>query len=100
MISASDMGVCFYPTGIMLNNAAPMAFFSQGKSVITTYGELTPPEFKKFTLDGSRMKALDFNNLKKIASIGTRTKNYYWKHLSWDVFIKRMYDHLTLLTAS
>src|SRR3989338_9085023 len=55
MISASDMGVCFYPTGIMLNNAAPMAFFSQGKSVITTYGELTPPEFKKFTLDGSRM---------------------------------------------
>jgi len=100
LISVSNLGVCFYPTGIMQNNAAPMAFFSQGKSVITTYGELTQPEFKKFTFDGTRLDIIDFSNLKKISALGARAKKYYWRQFSWDVFIKRMHVHLASVVSS
>lgn len=94
LISASDLGACFYPTGIMLNNAAPMAFFSQGKPVITTYGELTPKEFKQFTLDGVNLAKLEMSNINHLRKIGKSAENYYWKNLSWKVFIQKMYSQL------
>lgn len=100
LISAADLGVCFYPTGIMLNNAAPMAFFSQGKTVVTTYGELTPKEFKNFTLNISNLNKIDFSDLKKIRQMELEAKKYYWSNLSWDVFTHKMYEKLSHLTKS
>ena len=95
----ADLGVNFYPTGIMINNAAPMSFFSQGKTVITTYGELTPQVYKKFTLDGTKLQDLQLSDTTKLKALGKQAKDYYWKNLSWDVFISKMYSHLTKITA-
>lgn len=92
LISASDLGVFFYPTGIMSNNAAPMSFFSQGKTVVTTYGELTPGEFKKFTLNAENFLDIDFNNGQKFKDLGLHAQKYYQKNLSWEVFIRKIYS--------
>jgi len=91
LISASDLGVFFYPTGIMQNNAGPMAFFSQGKTVLTTYGKLTPSSYKRFTIDYRSLDKFDLSNLHKIKKLGSIAKSYYHHNLSWEVFMKEMY---------
>lgn len=98
LISVADLGVNFYPTGIMINNAAPMSFFSQGKTVLTSYGELTPQVYKKFTLDGTKLKDLQLSDITKLQALGKHAKDYYWKNLSWDIFVSKMYAHLSKIT--
>lgn len=97
LISAANLGIFFYPTGIMQNNMGPMAFFSQGKTVITTYGQLTPDSFKKFTLNFSDLKKLNLYDLKRIDSLGGSAKTFYQSNLSWEVFIKKLYSYLNKL---
>lgn len=97
LISVSDLGVSFYPTGIMINNAAPMSFFSQGKPVITSYGDLTPEIYKNFTLDINKIDSLPLSNLRYLKKLGTIAKIYYWKNLSWEVFIDQIYTKLKKL---
>jgi len=97
LISASDLGVFFYPTGIMQNNAGPMAFFSQGKTVLTTYGELTPSSFKQFTIDLAKLDNFDLSDLTKISKLGFKARSYYHSNLSWEIFIKKMYRYLNKL---
>lgn len=92
LISASDIGVFFYPTGFLSNNAAPMSFFTQGKTIITTYGELTPSDYKKFTINGEDFSAINFKNRQKFKEYGEKAKKYYQKNLSWDVFINNIYS--------
>jgi len=93
-INSSDLGVCFYPTGIMLNNMASMSFFSQAKPVITTYGELTPQYFTKFTLDVNNLRKISFSDLNNLKKVGKRAYKYYWANLSWEVLIKKIYSYL------
>jgi len=94
LISASDLGVFFYPTGIMQNNAGPMAFFSQGKTVLTTYGKLTPSSFKRFTIDYKNLAKYNLSNLHKINRLGSIAQSYYRSNLSWEVFIKELYTFM------
>src|SRR3989338_9540678 len=94
LISAADIGVFFYPTGIMQNNMGPMAFFSQGKTVITTYGDLTPSSFKLFTINFDDLRKFDLYDLKIIDRLGRNAKSFYQSNLSWEVFIKKMYSHI------
>lgn len=91
LVSAADLGVNFYPTGIMINNAAPMSFFSQGKTVVTSFGDLTPKDYKKFTLNFAEIDKTSLSNMKILNNLGKKAHTYYWKNLSWDVFIKKMY---------
>ncbi|MBI4407961.1 MAG: hypothetical protein HY565_05695 [Candidatus Kerfeldbacteria bacterium] len=94
LIHAADLGVFFYPTGIMVNNASPMAFFAAGKSVITTHGALTPTEYKQFTLDGNDFTKIDFTNLAAFKTIGTAAQQYYQTKLSWPVFAKLVTEYV------
>ncbi|OGG15939.1 hypothetical protein A3D78_01180 [Candidatus Gottesmanbacteria bacterium RIFCSPHIGHO2_02_FULL_39_14] len=94
LISAANLGVFFYPTGIMQNNMGPMAFFSQGKTVITTYGDLTPSSFKLFTINFDDLRKFDLYDLKIIDRLGRNAKSFYQSNLSWEVFIKKMYSHI------
>ena len=94
LISAADIGVFFYPTGIMQNNMGPMAFFSQGKTVITTYGKLTPPAFKEFTVNFHQAGKFILPDIRKIVSLGSRARTYYRKYLDWEIFIKKMTQFL------
>lgn len=87
LIHAADLGVCFYPTGIMRNNAAPMSFFAASKTVITTYGDLTPPEYRDFTLDGQNWQGIDWSQPAQLQTLGQRAHEYYTTHFSWSVFI-------------
>lgn len=97
LISASDLGVCFYPTGIMRNNAAPMSFFAQGKPVITTYGDLAPKEFKSFTINWNDNVKFDFSKTKNLTTIGKHAQKFYEKNLNWDLFIDLLYKHINKL---
>lgn len=90
LIHAADLGVFFYPTGIMVNNASPMAFFAAGKPVITTYGNLTPAEYKTFTLDGNQFDQVDFTELSELVSRGKVAQQYYQAQLSWPVFVQQV----------
>lgn len=94
LIHAADVGVFFYPTGIMVNNASPMAFFAAGKSVITTYGSLTPAEYKDFTFDGNDFKAIDFNQVSQFKERGQAAKRYYQANLSWNYFVKQVTQYV------
>lgn len=98
LISASDVGVCFYPTGIMRNNATPMAFFSQGKTVISTYGDLTPADYPSFTLDAGQIKSYDFSDASFLSKKGAAAHAYYAANLSWDVFMKKLQHFLSKRT--
>jgi hypothetical protein len=94
LIHTADLGVCFYPTGIMSNNAAPMSFFSQKKTVITCHGELTPEPYKDFTLDISQLKQIDFKQMGKFQTMGEKAHEHYWSNHSWSVFVEKMYSAL------
>lgn len=94
LIHAADVGVFFYPTGIMVNNASPMAFFAAGKSVITTHGTLTPPDYKQFTLDGADFTKIGFTNLAEFKKVGIAAQQYYQSKLSWPVFAQLVSDYV------
>lgn len=89
LIHAADLGVFFYPSGIMLNSASPMAFFDAGKPVITTYGDLTPAIYKTFTLDATQQLEVNFNDIAKLKQLGTLAKRHYDEALSWSKFIEQ-----------
>lgn len=93
LISASDLGVFFYPTGFMSNNAAPMSFFAQGKTIVTTYGALTPPDLKKFTLNGTDLSRLNFTKMDHFTKLGSMANSYYRKNLSWEIFVGKIYAY-------
>lgn len=84
LVSIADIGVCFYPTGIMSNNAAPMSFFSQRKTVVTNYGVLTPEEFKTFTIDETSIESIDFSDVAKVTALGKSAGSYFDNNLTWD----------------
>lgn len=94
LIHAADLGVFFYPTGIMLNSASPMAFFDAGKPVITTYGKLTPEIYKTFTFDGSQAESIDFNQLDQFNERGQVAKRYYDTNLSWEYFLNQVAQYV------
>ncbi len=94
LIHVADLGVFFYPTGIMLNSASPMAFFDAGKSVITSYGQLTPDAYKTFTFDGGQFDQIDFNQLAQFKECGQAAKQYYHANLSWDYFLKQVAQYV------
>ena len=87
LTSVADLGVCFYPTGIMVNNAAPASFFAQGKPVITTYGGLTPDDYRSFTLDADHLDDIDLANLDALAGLGANAVEYYRRNLTWEKFV-------------
>ena len=88
LIHAADLGICFYPTGVLANNATPMSFFAAGKTILTTYGELTPQDYRGITLDGSDFTKIDFSQLAKIQALGQTAQTYYQKNLSWERFVE------------
>lgn len=91
LIHVADMGVFYYPTGIMINNAGPMALFQQGKTVLTTYGNLSPKEYLSFTLDGNDLNSINFSDLDFLHKHGINARKYYERELSWEKFIEKMY---------
>jgi hypothetical protein len=90
LISLSDLGVSFYPTGILSNNAAPMSFFQQGKTVVTSSGKMTPPSYHDFIINWDKIELVDFDDLKSIHNRGKAAQHYYDNNLNWDYFIKKI----------
>jgi hypothetical protein len=90
LVHAADLGVCFYPTGIMWNNTAPMSFFQQKKPVLTSFGELTPPEYKKFLLNVDELESIPFNDSASLSKRGEQAFDFFQSALSWDVFCDRL----------
>lgn len=97
LIAVADLGVCFYPTGIMVNNATPMSFFSQGKTVVTNLGNLTPPQYADFVLDYARIESGGLPDMAEIRHRGTLARTYYEANLSWDRFLDRVFAALQQL---
>lgn len=100
LIHVADLGVCFYPTGLMINNTTPLSFFSQARSVVTNFGALTPIEYTSFTLDGTHLNGVDFGDLPHLKAVGDRARNYHEKHLTWEHFLARLRASLAEREAS
>ena len=100
LVSVTDLGVCFYPTGIMVNNGAPASFFAQGKPVITTYGELTPDDYRSFTLDADHLDDIDLSNMNRLADLGANALDYYRQNLTWERLLSEIHSALAGLEAS
>lgn len=88
LVGIAELGVCFYPSGVMRNNAVPMSFFAQGKPVITNYGDSTPEVYFDFTLDMQKFDRIDFSQRDHLRSLGARAKAYYQDNWTWDIFIE------------
>ena len=93
LISASDLGVCFYPTGILSNNTVPMSFFQQEKCVITNYSKASDDLLKDATMDYDNLNEYNFNDFKILKNKGIKSKETYESNYSWDIFMSKL-NHL------
>jgi len=95
LVAVAELGVCFYPSGVMKNNAAPMSFFAQGKSVITNHGDHTPESYKDFTIDHKNLEKTDFNQRDALRELGRSAYAHYIENWTWDIFIKSLSETST-----
>lgn len=90
LVHGSQLGVCFYPTGIMSNNTTPMSFFLQKKSVVTNYGALTSAQLKKMTYNFDEIRSIDFTNRELLITKGQEVHKIYSENFSWPIFLDQM----------
>jgi hypothetical protein len=99
LVHAADLGVCFYPTGIMWNNTTPLSFFQQRKPVLTSFGPLTPPEYKNFLLSVDELEKIPFNDAEFLSARGKQAYDLFQSSLSWQVFSERLQQTISSVGA-
>jgi hypothetical protein len=90
LITASSLGVVFYPNGILSNNTVPLSFMQCSTPLLTNFSDNSPSIYKDVFFDFSALNKINFNDFDLLDRNGVDSKDFFDSTLSWEIFIQKI----------
>jgi hypothetical protein len=90
LITASSLGVVFYPNGILSNNTVPLSFMQCSTPLLTNFSDNSPSMYKDIFFDFSALNKINFNDFDLLDKNGVDSKDFFDSTLSWEIFIQKI----------